>query len=93
MVTAEHAQLTLGTAASNHFLQIRYEINKKICFMPTRALQWSGNPHGNGYGVEMDGNGAQFVNILWIGLDLGQTVDLKRVKTLVLKMWSTFVHL
>ena len=43
-----------------------------------RALQWSGNPYGNGYGVEMDGNGAQFVKILWIGLDLGQTVDLKR---------------
>ena len=45
---------------------------------PTRALQWSGNPYGNGYGVEMDGNGAQFVKILWIGLDLGRTVDLKR---------------
>ena len=44
----------------------------------TRALQWSGNPYGNGYGVEMDGNGAQFVRILWIGLDLGQTVDLRR---------------
>ena len=43
-----------------------------------RALQWSGNPYGNGYGVEMDGNGAQFVKILWIGLDLGRTVDLKR---------------
>ena len=26
----------------------------------------------------MNGNGAQFVKILWIGLDLGQTVDLKR---------------
>ena len=26
----------------------------------------------------MDGNGAQLVKILWIGLDLGQTVDLKR---------------
>ena len=26
----------------------------------------------------MDGNGAQFMKILWIGLDLGQTVDLKR---------------
>ena len=25
----------------------------------------------------MDGNGAQFVKMLWIGLDLGQTVDLK----------------
>ena len=43
-----------------------------------RALQWSGNPYGNGYGVEMDGNGTQFVKTLWIGLDLGQTVDLKR---------------
>ena len=29
----------------------------------------------------MDGNGAQFVKILWIGLDLGQTVDLKRYDT------------
>ena len=46
--------------------------------MVYRALQWSGNPHGNGYGVEMDGNGAQFVKILWIGLDLGQTFALKR---------------
>ena len=44
----------------------------------TRALQWSGNPYGTGYGVEMDGNGTQFMKILWIGLDLGQTVDLKR---------------
>ena len=44
----------------------------------TRALQWSGNPYGNGFGVEMDENGAQFVKILWIGLDLGQTVDLTR---------------
>ena len=26
----------------------------------------------------MDGNGAQFLKILWIGLDLGRTVDLKR---------------
>ena len=26
----------------------------------------------------MDGNGAQFVKILWIGLNLGLTVDLKR---------------
>ena len=24
-----------------------------------------------GYGVEMDGNGAHFVKMLWIGLDLG----------------------
>ena len=26
----------------------------------------------------MDVNGAQLVKILWIGLDLGQTVDLRR---------------
>ena len=26
----------------------------------------------------MDGNRAQFVKMVWIGLDLGQTVDLKR---------------
>ena len=26
----------------------------------------------------MDGNGAQVVKIVWIGLDLGQTVDFKR---------------
>ena len=37
-----------------------------------RALQWSGNPYGNGYGLEMDGNGAQFMKMLWIGLDLGE---------------------
>ena len=37
----------------------------------------------------MDGNGAQFVKILWIGLDLGQTVDLKgydRYRTLTQNM-------
>ena len=45
---------------------------------PTRALQWSGNPYGNGYGVEMDGNGAQFLKMLWIGLDLGKVISLKR---------------
>ena len=44
----------------------------------TRALQWSGNPYGNGYGLEMDGNGAQFVKWLWIGLDLGKAISLKR---------------
>ena len=42
-----------------------------------RTLQWSGNPYGNGYGVEMDGNGAQFVKMLWIGLDLGEGHHLK----------------
>ena len=28
--------------------------------------------------METDGNGAQVMKILWIRLDLGQTVDLKR---------------
>ena len=46
-------------------------------WVENRALQWSGNPHGNGYGVEMDGNGAQFVKSLWIGLDLGEGYRLK----------------
>ena len=45
---------------------------------PSRALQWNGNPYGNGYGVEMNGNGAQFVKMLWIGLDLGKVISLKR---------------
>ena len=45
---------------------------KQRCYgVVTRALQWSGNPYGNGYGLEMDGNGAHFVKMLWIGLDLG----------------------
>ena len=44
----------------------------------SRALQRSGNPYGNGYGLEMDGNGAQFVKRLWIGLDLGKAISLKR---------------
>ena len=43
-----------------------------------RALQWIGNPYGNGYGLEMDGNGAQFMKMLWIGLDLGKAIGLKR---------------
>ena len=41
-------------------------------FIPTRALQWGGNPYGNGFGVEMDGNGVHLVKMLWIGLDLGE---------------------
>ena len=45
-----------------------------------RALQWSGNPYGNGYESEMDGNGAQFVNRLWIGLDLGEGHRLKTIQ-------------
>ena len=43
-----------------------------------RALQWSGNPCGNGFGVETDGNGAYFVKMLWIGLDLGKAIILKQ---------------
>ena len=35
---------------------------------PTHQI---GNPYGNGYGVEMDGNGARLVKILWIGLEMG----------------------
>ena len=46
----------------------------------TRALQWSGNPYGTGYGLEMDGNGAQFVKRLWIGLDLGEGHQLKTIQ-------------
>ena len=45
-----------------------------------RALQWSGNPYGNGYGLEMDGNGAQFVKMLWIGLDLEEGYQLKTIQ-------------
>ena len=48
--------------------------------LSTRALQWSGNPYGNGYGLEMDGNGAQFVKRLWIGLDLGEGHRLKTIQ-------------
>ena len=33
---------------------------------------------GNGYGLEMDGNGTQYVKRLWIGLDLGEGHQLKR---------------
>ena len=42
---------------------------KALLVVLARALQWSGNPYGNGYGLEMDGNGAHFVKMLWIGLD------------------------
>ena len=48
--------------------------------VPTRALQWTGNPNGNGYGLEMDGNGAQFLKILWIGLDLEEGHQLKTIQ-------------
>ena len=41
-----------------------------------RALQWSENPYGNGYGVEMDENWAQFLKMLWIGLDVGKAINL-----------------
>ena len=52
---------------------------EQVCWQVSlqRALQWSGNPYGNGYESEMDGNGAQFVNRLWIGLDLGEGHRLK----------------
>ena len=53
-----------------------------------RALQWSGNPYGNGYGVEMDGNGAQFVKMLWIGLDLGKVISLKRFFFNLVRMFA-----
>ena len=33
------------------------------------------------YELEMDGNGAQFVKRLWIGLDLGKAISLKRYNT------------
>ena len=68
----------------SHFTvsELEYQVyTVKVCLstgLKSRALQWSGNPYGNGYGVEMDGNEAQFVKILWIELDLGQTVDFKR---------------
>ena len=48
--------------------------------LDTRALQWSGNPYGDGYGLEMDGNGAQFVKRLWIGLDLGKGHQLQTIQ-------------
>ena len=50
----------------------------QLTLLQIRALQWSGNPYGIGYGLEMDGNGAQFVKMLWIGLDLGKVISLKR---------------
>ena len=44
------------------------------------SLQWSGNTYGNGYEVEMDGNGGQFLKIVWIGLDLGEGPQLKTIR-------------
>ena len=43
----------------------------RVELVQTRALQWSGNPYGDGDGVDMDGNGASFVKIngldwIWI---------------------------
>ena len=49
-----------------------------VSYDTTRALQWSGNPYENGYGVDMDGNGAQLVKMLWTGLDLGKAINLKQ---------------
>ena len=54
----------------------------------SRALHWSGNPYGNGYGLEMDGNGAQFVKRLWIGLDLVKAISLKRYNR-----YGTFINM
>ena len=62
-------------------IQLLYHyIQTKLDFLvfASRALQWSGTPYGNGYGLEMDRSGAQFVKRLWIGLDLGKTISLKR---------------
>ena len=61
-----------------HLEGIAFKKKNELGIVLVRALQWSGNPYGNGYGVEMDGNRAHFVKILWIGWDLGHTVDLKR---------------
>ena len=44
----------------------------------SRALQWSENPYGNEYGVEMDENGVQIVIMLRICLDLGEAINLTR---------------
>ena len=33
-----------------------------------------------GYGVEIDGNGEQFVKLLWIGLDLGKGHQPKTIR-------------
>ena len=42
-----------------------------------RALQWSGNPYGNGYGVEMEWKWGTICGnrMDWIGF--GQSVDIK----------------
>ena len=47
----------------------------------TRALQWSGNPYGNGYGLEMDGKGAQFVKCYGLDWIWGEAISLKRYTT------------
>ena len=40
----------------------------------------------------MDRNGAQFVKILWIGLDLGQTVELKRYDRFIISISISSLH-
>ena len=55
------------------------EVKRQRAVGRNKVLQWSGNPYGNGYGVEMDGNGAQFVK-MWIGLDLGEGHQLKTIR-------------
>ena len=61
-----------------YMLEVMVHVLFGIADPLTKALQWSGNPYGNGFGVEMDGNGARFVKMLWIGLDLGEAINLKR---------------
>ena len=71
-----------------HFLKHQYRSKNKIRKITvksrndvkSRALQWNGNPYGNRYGLEMDGNGSQFVKRLWIGLDLGEGHQLKTIQ-------------
>ena len=69
MLSSPRAKYELNCFRSHH--SVREQV--------TRALQWSGNPYGNGFGVEMDGNGAQFVKMLWIGLDMGGDHQLKTI--------------
>ena len=97
--------LCLGVPSSLHFNDHQtlshlcinlYSCAKHICNRYIgRALQWSGNPYGNGYGLEMDGNGAQFVERLWTGLDLGKAISLltsffPRIRMLSIAIFSDY---
>ena len=44
------------------------------------SLQWIENPDGNGYLVEIGGNGANFVKSPWFGLDYGENQWLKIIR-------------